>query len=1281
MCCGTKLYMAILKNHSQKEWTNLFGEAIRVVVELWESEAHKNRNALQSLVMLWLEPTIKKNKHILLFLWDICKNTQGYFFRSHVLRMAAKYYVNILYEMHEIERYAKDKDEIVRLNAFVVLCYRVVDLFYINEADPLILIKQFLWFNANTASNFVRKEMIKYFEICCSKIFKLSNFESDHTESVCKFMDWLHEYFLDCFEIGSCYQRKILALNLYRTLLSFTHTNSEQNLKITDNWKFTEKKYLFVLLRLVLDSALDIRQLATTLILQYFEKDVLSPTEKRVLYICGRKHYNSFKFYEIESGAALMKIMAHWLPLNEPENVNAIDVVFSDDAREMRSCYQSYSHLLLDETTNQLAEMKSDILKAVVQEKPFYGPLSALLAIAFRAGPESWIVTSEFTEKLLNLSRDAVDFFLSALSTKTSNTAYSSSFAEMGLAIDEKIKSSEVNDSDYNELLLSPAHQVLLSCIWMSLKVLCKTVSEIGMAMLSDTQVKCSIDIIATVLLKCRHKGVMECAGVAIADLSRCLYNRKEYCKLPEEYLTHLLKDDAGQSLHLTRRGAGLSIMFHKLVVSDNRSNRPMVHLAIQMLLCSLENFSMDAVRNVEDGQDSPWAKRLHFLRTLIIDKDIHVHLVPYMETICLTCFKYMESDVWTVRNASLQLYGALVPRLVGQHSGRDDETLNFGTGYSVNHFVTHHPIVTSRMWTQLRDVSKLRGTSNATLRAYSSVVPILILLSELSVGGSDLIDYPTEIFTTKIKPLLFVFLGNPMMCVRQLAAKAYAALTPFKKIISEMDMLKIEILSNSNINLLHGFLLTRKYLREKYCELIDLHSDDCDKFDPIELIDSHNSDNYNKNIKNKLKFASCEKSLFRDNRYARIIKVWNEICNDQRSVSPCYMLEILFLQETEFVPSHYESMYHLYMPLIKVVTPSQKIQPGLFQFIGYWARMYAYSVKHKFRSEDVIQFGNNDSWSEVVHHFLHSSCIEESVEFLRTLSYCPNILGIILNYLTSIKNNCHQLLLDEIITFTLNTVKRTSLKSIRFEFDKIIERFNESNAIASSYTIRVRNSLILAFSKSEIFISEVLSHVFCICTDAKQSTRWIATEYLELALQRFAQLNSYNKLTIMRCCLIMLKDEVDEIRDVVSTLLQKYAGNNDQLQHVEIVYQQLLLDTVRLQFDIATVDDIVNFTRYFTHAVRDVDSNSIIENPFIHDDSTLLREESKFLNMCFLYNPSSCDYRIRENNLNPVHAIQMRYFRILQEKAGLDYDDLQGILSLRDMDYLSRKRDVLQWK
>lgn len=39
--------------------------------------------------------------------------------------------------------------------------------------------------------------------------------------------------------------------------------------------------------------------------------------------------------------------------------------------------------------------------------------------------------------------------------------------------------------------------------------------------MQSDATVKCSMNIIVTVLLKCRHKGVVESAGVAIANLSK----------------------------------------------------------------------------------------------------------------------------------------------------------------------------------------------------------------------------------------------------------------------------------------------------------------------------------------------------------------------------------------------------------------------------------------------------------------------------------------------------------------------------------------------------------------------------------------------------------------------------------------------------------------------------------------------------------------------------------------------------------------------------------------
>ncbi|KAL6260571.1 hypothetical protein P5V15_008092 [Pogonomyrmex californicus] len=1273
-CGGTKLYLVILRKLSEAEWKNMFGEIMKFIIHRWELGEHENHNALQSLFKYWLEPTIEMYREILPFLWELCGNSQGYFFRSHLQRVAAKLHME-LPQMHEIDHYINDKEEIIRLNAFAVLCYRAADLIGINKIDPFFLIKQFLWYNANTATILMREGIIKYFRILCSNVLKAIS--TDCIQSISEFMNWVHEYFLDCFEIGSCYQRKILALNLYETLLSFTNENLhksythkeclryvtviEKYLKTTNSWPFTNKETLFLLLRLVLDSALDVRQLAATLILEYFGKDALVTMEKRILYKCAWEHCNSSKFYKIESGAILIKIMAHWLSLNESHKDEII--IFSDNKHDNILAYSNYSEFLLNKAKCQLAQMKNDILKAIVQNKPFYGVLTALLTVAFRNGPENYILSSQFTEKILDLLKDAVNFFLSIFSTKASNTVYSSSFAEMGLAIDEKIKASEIEDFDYDDLQLSPAHQVLISCIWMSLKISCEIVSEIGILMHSSAQVQCSMDIIVTILLKCRHKGVVESAGVAIAHLSKYLYDKKEYSELPKTYLMYLLEEDTGKSLHLTRRGAGLSIMFHRLVIGDNRKDRPIVHFAVQMLLRSLKNFSVVAIRNVETGQDSPWAKRLHFLRALVVDKEIHAQLVPYMEDICLTCFEYMKSDVWIVRNASLQLYGAVVPRLVGQCSRRDG-SLDFGSGYSVNHFVTHYPTLSSHMWEQLRDVLRIRGTSSAALRSYSSIVHILIVLSKLSTSGCDLVDYPAKAFMMKVKCLLLTFLGNPMIYIRQLAAKAYTALTPFNSIDSEINAIQKEIFLSHDVNISHGCLLTCRYLRDKYI---------------YETSNIYLSYEITKDYGKIRRTGNSGR-----NRYLDVIETWNDMLEHRKIIQPCYILEILFFEES-YSDIHFvdESFFHHNLSIIECIAPSQKIQPGFFQFVRYWGQLYAAHFK------SLIENGSklNNFEQVIIRDILNSNCIEQSIEFLNHLSYCVPLLEFILKYLIATSSDCPQLLLDEIIMFTLRTIKHT-LKTNELEFDNIIEKFNKVEiTVANSNIIRVKNSLILAYSKCEALINGVLLYISNICMHEMQSVRLTAAEYIELVLYRFAQLKDNNRLTIMRCCLILLKDEIDEIREIVSTSLQmhvfcEYIDFMHRLQHEEMIYQQLLLHVICLQYDITVANDSVDFIQYFTCGIRDIDLNMTIENPF-HHDNIFYKEESKFLNMCFLYDPSNDDCSIRENSLNVIRAIQAKRFRNLQEQAGFNYNDLRIILYLREIDYIVRKRDLIvrQWK
>lgn len=108
--------------------------------------------------------------------------------------------------------------------------------------------------------------------------------------------------------------------------------------------------------------------------------------------------------------------MTHWF---SSEHVVSFEIGYHtiNDSK-----YSSYSEFLLNEAKCQLAQMQSDILKTIIQNGPFYGMMTALLAVAFRGGPENWILTSQFTEEILNLLKEAVDFFLSTFSTKTSHT-------------------------------------------------------------------------------------------------------------------------------------------------------------------------------------------------------------------------------------------------------------------------------------------------------------------------------------------------------------------------------------------------------------------------------------------------------------------------------------------------------------------------------------------------------------------------------------------------------------------------------------------------------------------------------------------------------------------------------------------------------------------------------------------------------------------------------------------------------------------------------------------
>ncbi|XP_029045659.2 uncharacterized protein LOC114877348 [Osmia bicornis bicornis] len=1225
---GTKVYLAIVKKLNESEWKAAFGDIMNYLFHYWESIENENYNALQLLCKHWIEPVIKIHGNILKFLWHLVEDIKGHFLRSNLQRMSNEMHI-VLPQQARIECYINHKNETVRLNGFAINCYQVINLY--NECkDQFFTIKSFLWYNANSTSVCMRDGIIKYFQIFYANIIKMRDTKPETINDVQYIIHWLHEFLLDCFEIGSCYQRKIFGLNLYRIVLSYP----------TEDLNFTNKESLFALLTLVLDSAFDIKQLATSIILDYFDKDILSSLEKQVLYQTALKYCNSSKFYEIESGAALIKILVNWVPLDILHNKT-----------ECKN-YNSYSDFLFDEATSQLIQMKKDILKAIVQNKPFYGVLTALRNIAFQNGPENVCLTSKFIEKILVLLVDATDFFLSALSSKSENKEYSSSFAEMGLAIDDVIKNSEVDSINFDELNLTPAHQVLISCIWMSLKVSCEIACEIGTLMYSDETVKSSINIIVAVLLRCRHKGVVEAAGTAIGHLTRCLCKESKYSDLLKMHILRILKDDSMiHSLNITRRDAGLSIMFHRIVVGDNRRDRPLLHFAMRKLLFLLGDFVDYSLKELVIQYDFPTARRLHFLRALVANKEIHAQLTPYMEKIALICFRQLKSEIWIIRNASLQLFGAIVPRLVGQSYG---DTLDFGNGYSINHFITHYPILANYV------IQELKFTEYF-IESYinSNIVPIVMLLSKFSNSGCRLIDHPAQHFISTAKCLLRTLLfQHPVLYVRLLAAKAYAALTEYLEITSVIKQLKYSLSLCKNVNLIHGYLLTMQYLKKKLAVEIECLNSSSD------IIPCTN---------NKLK--PCTELL----RFRRILQIWNNLSKEENNSQICYVLETLFLQLKEF---NFDKMSATdifnFNENIHVFT-SEKVKPGFFQFIDVSTKLCA----------DYFNCTSNID-SDIIHKIVNSYCIDQTISFLNHVSQCTSILKVVLERLLFInEHDCNELLLNAMVNYALKTLQHwSSLNMNGLDIEKTVENvFVETKEIAiNSRLCNLKCIIIILFSKKEQLINEILLCALNLSIHDEEYARHIAVELMQFSVYRFVNLSNNNKLIILQCCLILLKDEILEIRETIAEslrthVLRKINMKFNNLEHVEYIYQQLLSEI--MLSEMTRKDMKLFFVKLFTHNIKNFEVNASIENPFYHDDNPSYKEDTKFLNFCFYYvqqkkyNYDRCN-KMEYDSENIINILCKKEIKHQFQNKCFDDINLEIILNTKYVDYLLRKQELV---
>ena len=137
--------------------------------------------------------------------------------------------------------------------------------------------------------------------------------------------------------------------------------------------------------------------------------------------------------------------------------------------------------------------------------------------------------------------------------------------------------------------------------------------------------------------------------------------------------LTQLTSDWARSSF--TRRSAGLPGLICKMVAAEPGGRpRTLLPLALDTLLECADAKVDPNLADQDDTEDCTSSHALHVLRSLVQDAVIAKDLDPQIACIAKVCLSSFDSPSWAVRNAALQLFGALALRVVGQVKVRDEE-------------------------------------------------------------------------------------------------------------------------------------------------------------------------------------------------------------------------------------------------------------------------------------------------------------------------------------------------------------------------------------------------------------------------------------------------------------------------------------------------------------------------------------------------------------------------------------------------------------------------------
>ncbi|XP_068631833.1 tRNA (32-2'-O)-methyltransferase regulator THADA [Battus philenor] len=815
---GADMYYCVLKKmKSDEEWKGIFLNEITQILYQSPQVVTENFNNYWCLTTLKKFPSLSTS--LINMLQEYPKTESRLFStlcvmrQSNKLNLIEKQWKKFTFVEHLVLYSIEHCNYYIRICAFDIVCV-TNSKSWPSEIEYHTVIN-YLSDNVSSDCTVLRLNMLNSFSSFLRHIHILhlnnTNMSESEKSDLLSFCEKLQHFIIMSLNLNGNYQRKITTIKIADTVLNcFTEIPKKRQKQVKQNnsfiqyiadngvWIFYSEEFVNKLISILSDPADDIRENLSLLLLNHYATQLAQPViinkiiERAILKI------QSKFFYEIDCGRSMFQLVIDLLLKDGSQEgmiFNSLETIFTF----------AYSELITE------FNLKREIVESIEQGKQMHSNLGILCAIY-----EACLKTS-YKLQISDHTAFSILEILEELSNQfvwEPDLCTSSDFSKMNDMVLQIIqKSGHATNNEDNEKITG-LQQIILNCLWLNVKVSCELAALMIEYYNDDTYLNVcvkSLNVITKVLETSRHKGAIEAAGVSLGQGIRKLTSlpvKSELSELPLALLKRKLKElisEANDMASVTRRGAGLSIMIHRIVSNDTKKNKPLFHHFINTLLncCNICHDDPKNVTNPADincEKDLPKAIYIHFLTRIVTDSSLTTEVMYYSAKLAELAFDNLTSPHWQIRNAALQLYGALIPKLMGQKkvSGLEETVIST---VACDEFRTHFP----QLWEFILDQLKSQvDEKKDLLQTHSNLLPILNILGNFAkrynfkYNSHDQLDPYKELLKS-----LSLLLQSAIYTVRRLTSKCIYNMYSFDDIFALLS--KVE---QPNENFLHGCLL-----------------------------------------------------------------------------------------------------------------------------------------------------------------------------------------------------------------------------------------------------------------------------------------------------------------------------------------------------------------------------------------------------------------------------------------------------------------------------------------